>query len=816
MLHEIGYSVRSLLRTPAITAAAVLTLAMTLGATCALLMLVSAVIWRPLPIEDQDRVFVLHQQNADRLQRTFTFASYERLQHQLRDSVAGMSASGTRAVRLTVADHTENGTAVFAGAGYFTVVGLRPAVGRMFSPADHAPGAEATAVITDTLWRTRFGASPNAIGSRLRLNGKPVLIIGVAPRSFNGMRLTAPADIFVPLEAAPALLPPGNFFGAGRIVIAGRGYSPQAWLEIIARLRPGTDAKTAEASASAAVSPPSSATDASSVRFVPSADAALPPLVQQATAQFTSYLGAIVAAIWLIGCATLAALMISRNDLRQRELAVRAALGASRWAVARLVLWDVALISGAAACGAWALAHVIVGSLESFALPGGIRISRLHFDDARAAVAAAALAGLATLVSAGILPVLLSRQRDVAAELKAANGRATGHTRAKAMLVVAQVAVSCILLVGAGLFIRSVQAVNGMDVGPDVKQLVYATVNYSGDPAQPAALTGAVSAAVASVRELPGVQSVTYGGLPLVSDGGSNQVFTVDGAERVLPDTMIFDCGADYFATVGIPLLEGRDFTAADASDAPRVVIVNESLARLLWGQRSALGRRVTFLPHEQPLEVIGVARDGKYVSIGEDTRLALYQPWSARGAGAGPPALLMARLRGGDIETRAGALRGAIQGASADLIPTATSSMRRRIADLTVVQRFGATVAGWLGGAALILATAGVFGLVGSSVTRRRREIGIRLALGGDRRALVRMLMLTAVRPVAAGIILGLTGAVGLARFAGAFLLGITPADVTTYAVVVAALTVVALATSYTAARRVRSIDVGELMRAE
>jgi putative ABC transport system permease protein len=565
MLHEIGYSVRSLLRTPAITAAAVLTLAMTLGATlCAAdarqrRHLASAPDRGPgprirtAPAERRPTAADLHVRE------------YERLQHQLRDSVTGISGSGTRAVRLTVADQTENGTAVFAGAGYFTVAGLRPAVGRMFSPEDHAPGAEATAVITDTLWRTRFGASPHAIGSRLRLNGKPVLIIGVAPRFLQrdaadgaGGHLRSARDRANAAAAGQLLRRGPDRHRRARILAAG----------LAGDHRPAAPWHGREDRRSARVGGHQSGVQRGkcierTVRAQRRCRAAATRAAGHGA--FTSYLGAIVAAIWLIGCATLAALMISRNDLRQRELAVRAALGASRWAVARLVLWDVALISGAAACGAWALAHVIVGSLESFALPGGIRISRLHFDDARAAVAAAALAGLATLVSAGILPVLLSRQQDVASELKAANGRATGHTRAKAMLVVAQVAVSCILLVGAGLFIRSVQAVNGMDLGPDVRQLVYATVNYSGNPAQPAALAAAVTSAVASVRALPGVQSVTYGGLPLVSDGGSNQVFTVDGAERVLPDTMIFDCGADYFATVGIPLLEGRDFTAADA-----------------------------------------------------------------------------------------------------------------------------------------------------------------------------------------------------------------------------------------------------------
>lgn len=816
MLHEIRYSIRSLLGTPAITGAAISTVALALGATTALLMMVNAVVWQPLPIRDHASVFVLHQQKSDDLQRTFSYARYERLRQQLRDSVAAISASGTRAVRLTVSQHTVTGNAVFAAPDYFDVVGLTPSAGRFFLPSDHEPGAEATAVITDAFWRTRLGGDLRAIGGRLQLNGKPVLIIGVAPRFFGGMRLTTPADVFVPLHTAPTFLPPANYFAESRILINGRGYSPQSWLEIIARMPPAADVAQAEARASAALETQPSGVRASTGRFVSSSEAALPPGVQQSTRLFTKYLAGIVSAIWLTGCATLAALLISRSELRRREMAVRVALGAGRLGLSRLVAWDIAAICVIAGVLAWCIAIVIIGTLESFVLPGGIRVSALHLDGDRSGLTFAAIAVLTTFIASAILPVSLSHRLDVISGLKASDSRVSGHTRARSAIVSLQVAVTCVLLTAAGLFIRSVHVVNAMQVGPDVERVLYAHVSYTATAASAGLVASAYNSAVANANGLPWVERSTYGGMPLASNSGSNRAFTVDGVERVLADTLIFDCGPDYFATVGIPLVEGRDFGPAETSGVPRVVVVNETLARLLWPGRSAIGKRISFLPHEQPLEVIGVARDGKYVSIGEEARLALYQPWTPESPGASPPALVIARVSGPESASSHTALRDAIRAGSPDLVPTRTSTMRQRIAELTVVQRFGATVAGWLGGAALLIATAGLFGLVASSTTRRRREIGIRLALGGTPRRLMTMMVITAVQPVVVGLILGLFGSIALARLASAFLLGVTPADPATYLGAIACLGLVSALSSYAAARRVKSVDANELIRTE
>jgi len=816
MLRDIKYALRSLRSTPILTLVSVSTLALSLGSTNALLLVVDAVIWRPLPIADPDHLFLVAQQRADNLQRTVLFPLFERLSDGLSGDSVAVSASGTRTIRVRVADETTLSTVTFVAPNYFQVLEAAPIIGRVLSPTDPAADGEVPVVITQAFWRARFGGIPDVVGRRVELNDVPCVVVGVLASRFQGTRLTTPTELFIPLSMAPRVLPPANYFNDTRVVIDGRGYSPQSWLEVILRCRYcDRDAvKRVEAKATAVLGRAPVSSGGPTVRLINISEVALPPGVRTQIVQFGMYLAAVVTAIWIIACATLISLMLSRSEVRLRDTAVRIALGAPRRAIHRLLLWDATLIGGIGVVLAALVTLVILGTLESFVLPGDIRITALSLDIGSPIIGYAALAAFAILWVTAAAPAALSTRQDVLSTLRAAHPGAGSASRLRSLLVCVQVAVSVMLLVGTALFTRSVLAVDRMNVGPDVHGVYYIAITPV-THSQPL-LAAAMTAAVSRVREVPSVASASYGGLPLVSNSGSNRIFRIGGVERALADTLIFDCGPDYFESAGIRLRDGRDFTAEDVAGPPRVVIVNEALARALWPNQSAIGQRLSFLPHLQPLEVIGVAQDGKYVSVGEETRLALYQPWSAASPSGAGPNLVIARTTEYDGRDTVAVLGAAIRASTAAIIPTRGLSMRARIVELTAVQRLGATIITWLGAAALMTAVSGLFGLVSSTIIRRRREIGIRLAVGANPTRVLVTSMLIGLAPLAAGEALGIAGALLLGRFARSFLVGVTVSDLNAYASVTAGTAAIGAAAALVGALAVRRVMPQDVLRAD
>jgi predicted permease len=799
MMGEVRYAVRMLQRSPLFAVTAILILALGIGATTAIFTIVEAVVLRPLKIADPDNVFTVHDGVGERQRRSLSFQSLLQLQERSGGAFASVSGSGARSVSLSIGGDTRVSPAAFVTSNYLDLLGVRPQLGLFFKVGKPADPGEEVAVITDALWRSRLAGDPGVIGRQLQVAGRLVTIIGVAPRGFRGLRLSAPVDLFLPLESAVAFLPPANYFSDTRILINGRGFSPTAWLDVTVRLRPGVTREQAEAQL-VAVRPGS--------QLIETAQVALAQGAGPDARRFAQLLLLSVISVLMLGCANIAGLVISRSEHRREEIAVRVALGASRWQVIRLLMTEQVILSSAAGVLGIGLASWMLQAMTAFVVPGGVRLDSLQLAVTGRALWVAAGLALLTAVTSGFFPGWAASRTDVVSVLRAPASRGSIRWVSPGTLLVAgQVAISFVLVLCAVLFARSLQAALATDVGPASGRIAYATISFRSDQQTEVSVARFYEEMTSRLIQLPGVEEASYGGLPLVLNSGSNQVFTVDGVARTLPDAILFHCGPDYFKTLGVAIAQGRDFNASDVAGGQRVAIVNEAFARAVWDGGVPIGKRITFLPHEQDFEVVGVARDGRYASLAEEGRLAFYLPWQQDKAAALGSGVIVVRTSA-EATGVVPELRQAVSSVGPDVAVVRLGTLAGRIGELAMVQRLGTTLLGGVGVLALCLSSLGIFGLVSYSVAQRRAENGVRLALGAEPTQLVLAMMRRSMWPSLIGMTLGLMGAVAAARAAERFLFGIAPGDLTAYAAAGAILMASATAASYLPARRVAGTD--------
>jgi predicted permease len=816
MLNDVRCTCRLLFRSPGFSVAATLTLALGIGATTAIFTLIEAILLRPLPIGDPARVVALHVQEGERLSRTFSYSSYLQYREQSAPVFETIAASGMRGFRLTAGGDTRLAQAAFVTDGYFEAAGVAATHGRTFAAGDHAPGAEPVAVLTDAFWRARMGGDPAAIGQRIRAGNVHATVIGVVPRGFRGLQLDSPMDMFLPMATVPAVLPPANYFSDTRISVGGRAYSPQTWIGITARVRPGVSIAQAEAylatiDAAAAATPTARRT----VRVIEASRAALAPRSRADTTRFTTLLGMVVALVLLVGCANLAGLILARHEERRREAAVRRALGAGRSRLIGLFMLESLLLSVAGGLGGPVVAAWMIQVMSAFVIPGGINLDALQLGLTTRVLLFTAGAALFTTVLTGLLPALAASRVDVVSALKTHGPAARSrHGLTRSALVVAQVAISLVLLVTGAVFVRSLRAALTTDVGMDSSRLAYASVGFLSAGYDEAAVARFYDAILERLRPSPGVERVTFGGLPLVSSSGSDATFWVDGVERRLPQTLQFHTGPDYFATLGMRLVAGRAFGSTDTASSPPVAIVNKAFAKQAWPGQDPVGHRLTFLPLDADLEVIGIAPDGPYASLSDASSPGIFLPWHQNSRWARLSGTLIVRTD--DPAGAVGLLRSVVGSVDSDLPITSAGTMEDRIATLAMTQRLGAAFLSWFSALALALAVLGVYGLIAHAVARRTNEIGVRLALGAERRDIVVMTMCQSFMPVGMGIAIGMAGAYVLTRLASAFLFGVAPHDLVSFTVATLCLVAGAAAASYIPARRAGRLDPMAALRTE
>jgi predicted permease len=816
--QDVRYAARMLRRAPGFTAIAVLTLALGIGATTAIFTVVEGVILRPLPIVEPDRVFTVQTVDDRFTGRTFTYPRYLRIREQVDPLVASVAASGDSGVLVRVNGQSRQAAAVFVTEEFFGLLGIRPSRGRFFLPEDHLAGAPPVAVVSHAFWRTRMSADPEVVGRSIRIANTQATVVGIAPRGFLGLELSSPQDVFMPLTAVPLVLPPGNYMSDTRIEIGGRGYSPQAWLDMTLRLRAGiTPAQVEAALAPLAYRNQPTARPPSSLRIVPTAGAALSSRTKAATTRFATLLAVVVGLVLLIGCSNLAALVLARAEARRRETVLRLALGAGAARVVRLFLTESVLLSAMGGAAGVLVARWMLQAMGHFVIPGAIRLETLQLGLTSRVMLFAAAASVVTAVLSGVLPAILASRVEVVSSLKTSTDTTSPRrSLARTFLVAAQVAITVVLVVGAMLFVRSLRLALATDTGVDAARLAYATVSFWTAGYDDVSLARFHEAIVERLTGRPGVDRVTYGVLPLAHFPGSTPAFRIDGVTRQLRQTLLYPAGPDYFETIGIEIVSGRAFEPPDAQAAAQpVIVVNESFARQAWPGGVAVGRRVTVEPRDHELVVVGVARDGRYGTLGEEPTPAVFIPWHLmpRVASAARETFV---VRSRDPEGVLSMLQREIRSEDPRLAIMTATTLEARVAELAMTQRIGASILGWFSAAAFALAVLGIYGLIAYAVTRRTAEIGIHIALGAEPGDVVRRMMRHSLLPVCLGLAAGVAGAFVLSRSAGAFLFGIAPHDPVSFVAAIGFLLLAAVVASYLPARRAARVDPVVALRAE
>jgi predicted permease len=821
--RDVRVGARQLFRRPGFAAAALSTLALGIGLTTTLFGVVHAVLFRGTPIAAPDRLVEIYtSQSADFPQLT---TSYPDLR-DIRGEASAFEAVAAHAFVRGILSTRERGVLVTGEAvtaNYFAVLGIRPALGRAFREGEDAvAGGAPVAVVSHGLWQRRFGARPDVLGEPMKVSGTEYTIVGVAPATFAGTMPGIPVDFWVPLTMVERLEFSGvqwttdNDPGATRLERRGT-----RWLFVKGRLAPGRTVAEARAQVDTvlgrlrreypATNDKIFATvlPASGIRFHPMLDT----YVQAAAA----VLSTAVALVLLIACANVANMLLARSTARHRELAIRSALGAGRARLVRQLLTEgLVLAAAGGTLGtliAWwatrALSHALIG-----VLPLGI-----GFEFTVDAPVLAFALGVSTLTAVlfGLAPALAASRPDLVAALKATAEASPGPRRrvtARDVLVVGQIALSLVLLVAGALLARGLLAARNTDIGFDPAPLSSLSFNLQMNGYDVERAMAFRERAIERLRALPGVTAVSIASrLPLAPDINMDGI-TVPGHHRPGDDPTSVDAvnvGADYFSTIGVPLVAGRAFTQEDVAQGRKVVIVNETLARRYWPGGSAVGRLLHSGGLDQPAwEVVGIARDHKVRSVGEPPRPYVHYP--------APRSRTIGLVVRTSLPAAAAlpALRAALWTLEPDIAFTEDAPATDVVALTMAPTRIGAWIIGAFGALALLLASVGLYGVVAYSVSLRTREIGLRMALGAGRGRVLRSVLGHGVRRALAGAAIGAAASAAVGRVLQSLLYGVSALDPVAYTVAAGVLLAVAMAANLAPALVAARVDPIRALRSE
>jgi predicted permease len=839
LFADIRVALRVLLRTKAWTAVVLVSLGLGIGANTALFTAVNGILLQTVDVPDPARLVRFNWSGQNDMVRsssdygysgatgtrnvrsTFSFAMYQQLRASnttLTDLAAGAPAGS---LNVMIGDDAELATAYMASGSYFNVLGVPAFAGRLLIEADDAPGAPPAAVISHAYWQKRFGGDREVIGRAVSMSGQMVTIVGVTPPGFHGIqRLGAdPPDVTYPLVFDAVFSPPQPLPNA-KVAIPRMSQPTYWWLQLVGRLKPDASLASARANfstvfansarAGAAEYQASLSAEERNLSYNRQRGDAVPDLLVKSAAhgyydvdpqaqRSAGFLAAVVVIVLLIVCANVANLQLSRAGPRRREIAVRMSLGATRARLVRQLLTESLVLSGMGG-----LLGVAIGYWSRGLLPFGAT-APLDWRVMGFVTGISALTG----VLFGLVPALRATDMALAGAMKESSRSvvASRSLLSRGLLVV-QVAMSLVLLVGAGLFLRTLGNLQSVEVGFDTRNLLMFNVNPAVnryDAARSAALFRAV---VDEMSSLPGVTSAALTRTMLLS-GSTSTTSTWregDASEKATVDQMyVMDVSPTFFATMGIPMVQGRTFRAQDGPTSPKVAIVNEAAARLLFPEGGALGRRVgNSVEKSGEFEIVGVVRDAKYASLRDPGPPTLYRALeqsSARSANvvvrtAGPPLAM------------ADTVRARMREVDATLPIQRFTSQTEQISQRMAQERLFATAYAAFGLLALVLACVGLFGLMSYNVSRRTNEIGIRMALGAQPGTVVTMIMTESLVMVAIGVGLGLAAAVWAGRFVEKVLYGLSPSDAGTMASAIVLIGLVSALAGYLPAHRASKID--------
>jgi putative ABC transport system permease protein len=788
LLQEIRFGIRSLVKSPGFAVVAVITLALGIGANTAMFSIVNAVLLRPLPYDEPDQLVWMSEFGDEVANRWVSYPNFVDWSERNR-SFETMSTFRGWSVSLTSSEGSESLDARMVSAGYFKVMRASPMLGRDFTPEDDQPGANPVTILSYRFWQQRFGGDPNIVGKTITLEDRPYTVVGVMKPGFAHQG------------------PPPLWLLVG----------PQNWKErdvrtagnVIARLKPGVTQAQARAEMNTISR---QLFEQYPVHNAGGYHVRLLSLQESITGKVSSALLILFGAVGLvlmIACANVANLLLARAATRRREFAIKAALGAGRGRIVRQLLVEsilLALVGGTLGLLLASLSMELIAKTAHSTVPRleGLQLNYLVFGFN---LLLSALTGLVF----GLAPAWRSTKGELHQALKDGSATTTAEhgKRMRSALVVAEVALSVTLLVGAGLLIKSMLLLLRSDVGFDPRNVL--TMELRGSRTRHSdrpQLNRLQQQILERVAALPGIKSVSLSAnLPGFTDGWQSDIYAEgqpdnEPGQQINVDWSIVS--EDYFETVRVPILRGRTFSREEVADGKPVVLVDQSLARRFWPNEEAVGKHIKYDSRVWH-EIVGVVRDvGVYGSEAKPL-IKIYTPW---GRAPQRNAVLSVRLMQNDSYGTTAAITREIHALDTDLPVTEVATLEDLLAREVAPKRFNARLFSSFAAIALILAITGVYGVMSYTVAQRTHEVGIRMALGASQRDVLRLFIGQGMRLVLLGVAIGLAGALALNRVMTSLLFGVSSTDAATFATVSVGLTVVALVACYLPARRATKVD--------
>ena len=829
---DLRVALRGFAKSPGFTAVIVATLALGIGANTAIFGLMDQLLLRLLPVHRPERLVVLDGPGPFRgsgHQNTNLIPFSEPMYAGLRDRVPvfdGAFAHYFAGLHFTVGKDTENVQGDLVSGTFFPVLGLQPAVGRLFTPDDDkVPGGHPVVVLGHGFWTRRFANDPGVVGRSVTVNSQPMTVIGVAPRGFHGVEVGEAVDVYVPLAMQAQMIPtwPRPALGDWRT----------RWLTVMARLKDGVSLEEARPAAQATyaqlLQEDWNHIEGGSERFRTAflkkelnlqAGGTGPSGLRDESKTPLLVLMGMVGLVLLIACANVANLLLARASSRQKEIAVRLALGASRRRLVRQLLVEsvtLSLAGGAAGLlfAAW------TGSLLIGALPSEEAVLVLSAEpDVRVVAFAFALA-VFTGVAFGLVPALQGTRPQLAPTLKNESAAVAGGTtpfRFRKGLVVGQIALSLLLLIGAGLFTKSLVNLRALNPGFEPDRLLTFTVDPSLNGYDLSRRLAVYKRLQEDIAAEAGVKSAAMAEVALMTNSNSSSTIRVEGYEAKEGENMNPDFNGvapGFFSTLGITLLAGRDFTDADVLDGPKVAVVNEEFARYYYKGESPVGRRFGLGRTNEGFDItiVGLVRDGKSATLREKPNRFVYTPYAQEKNLGALTFYVRSALEPSSLGTR---MRQVVRAVDATLPVTQMKTMDVQIRESLFVDRLVAALSASFGFLATVLAALGLYAVMSYAVAQRTREIGIRVALGAARRSVLWMVLKEVGVLAAIGVVIGLPSGYGLGRVVETQLFGMNARDPLTYVVSTAVLVTAALLAGYVPALRATRVDPMVALRYE
>lgn len=822
--QDLRYAIRTLIKNPGFSVIAVLTLALGLGANTAIFSLTDQILLRLLPVENPQELVVLRSPGP-KSGRTWadgdsaaslSYPIYKILRER-NNVFSGLLARFPVSLSVSGEGQTERAEGELVSGNYFDVLGVRPALGRLFTDEDdRVPGAGTVVVLSHGYWTRHFGADSGILNKTLTINGVPMTVVGVSRAGFSGVQVGQLPDIFIPITMKAQMTP--NWDGLNDH----RDY----WLAIMGRLNPGLTAADAEEAFAPIYRQILEEELAFAGRLTPETQQRFlerkmlfdpgsrgRPILQRDVKQPLLVLMGMVGLVLLIVCANVANLLLARGAARQREIAIRMAVGAGRGRLVRQFLVEslvLSLIGGLVGMlvAWWAISGLISGipdSVGAIGLSSQLDLRLFGFN---------IFLSIMTGILFGIAPAMRATRLNLESTLREQGSSVSGsraQVHFRKWLVASQIVLTTVLLVGAGLFARSLSNLQRLDLGMRIENLVTFSIQPSINGYSPQRTVALFDALHQKLASQPGVESVSEAVISVFTDSNSSANITVEGYDAQENEQMNIGqnwIGPGYFSTLGVPLVKGREFTISDTANSPKVALVNEAMVRRYFSNREPIGAKFAFGSSNQVrpnIEIVGVVKDSKHASVRDDVVPYAYIPYSQMRDLGNATFYIKTRQ---DVAAMAGAIRSETQQLDANLPIYNLKTLEQQVDESLFADKFLTFLSMCFALLAALLASVGLYGVMAYTVTRRTREIGIRMALGATRGNVSWLILREVVVLAVIGLVVGLPGAYGLARLTESLLFGVKAGDPIVFTVAGALLIVSTLLGGYLPARKAAGID--------